>query len=250
MKKIVSTIIVFFFLTTIFGQVAEPALKISHLTGDFYIFTSANLYKGSPVPANGMYLVTNKGVVMFDTPFDTTRVQPLLDSIKIKHHMHVVMCIATHSHSDRTGGLEFLRQNGVKTYTTRRTDELSKIKNEKRAEFLFDNDTTFTVGQYSFETFYGGEGHTTDNIVIWFEKFKILYGGCLIKSVEADDLGNLADANVNAWESTIKNIQNKFVKPKYIIPGHFGWESEKALEHTLKLIEQYKEKNTTAKPSL
>lgn len=33
---------------------------------------------------------------MFDTPWDTTQFQPLLDSIKFKHNMNVLMCIATH----------------------------------------------------------------------------------------------------------------------------------------------------------
>jgi metallo-beta-lactamase class B len=164
----------------------------------------------------------------------------LFDSIKFKHYKNVVMCIATHSHADRTDGLDFLKHHGVNTYTSWQTDEICKIKNEKRAEFLFDHDTTFTVGQYSFQTFYAGQGHTADNIVIWFEKIKILYGGCLIKSTEAVDLGNLADAYVNNWATTIKTLQDKFRKPEYIIPGHFDWKSKNSLKHTLTLIQQYK----------
>jgi hypothetical protein len=38
-----------------------------------------------------MYLVTNQGVVLFDTPWDSTQFQQLLDSIKIKHGKDVVM---------------------------------------------------------------------------------------------------------------------------------------------------------------
>ena len=135
-----------------------------------------------------MYLVTNNGVVLFDTPWDTTQFQPLLDSIKSKHSKIVIMCIATHWHSDRTEGLEYYKKNGIKTYTTLLTDELSKKNGQKRAEYLIEKDTTFHVEQYTFETFYPGEGHTADNIVIWFEKEKILYGGCLIKGADAENL--------------------------------------------------------------
>lgn len=166
MRTITTTIIFLFFVKNIFGQDSASSLKISHLTGDFYVFTTYNFYKGNRIPANGMYLVTNKGAVMFDSPWDTTQFQPLLDSIKVKHSKNVVLCLATHFHEDRTGGLEYYRQQGIKTYTTRQTDELSKKRGMKRAEFLINKDTVFTVGQYSFKTYFPGQGHAPDNIVI------------------------------------------------------------------------------------
>ena len=243
MRTITTTIISLFFLTNIFGQVTDSNLKIAHLTGDFYVFTTFNLYKGVRIPANGVYLIANNGVVMFDTPWDTTQFQPLLDSIKVKHNKNVTLCIATHFHEDRTGGLEYYRKQGIKTYTTKKTDELSKGSSKKRAEFLIDKDTVFTVGQYSFQTYFPGHGHAPDNIIIWFEKEKILYGGCLIKSVEDDDLGYLGDASVHDYATTVKNVQKKCKKPKFVIPGHSDWSNIEALKHTLKMAQQLEKKN-------
>ena len=77
--------------------------------------------RGSPFPSNGLYLVTKKGVVVVDAPFDTTQFQPLVDSIRERHHQPVVLNIATHFHKDRTAALEFFRRRGVATYTTRLT---------------------------------------------------------------------------------------------------------------------------------
>ena len=243
MRTITTTIISIFFLAPIFGQTTDSSLKISHLTGDFYIYTTFNLYKGSRIPANGMYLLTNNGAVMFDTPWDTTQFKPLLDSIKTRHNKRVVLCIATHFHEDRTGGLEYYRQQGIKTYTSRLTDELCKEHNKKRAEFIFEKDTVFTVGEYSFQTYFPGQGHTADNIVLWFEKQKILYGGCLIKSIEDDNLGYLGDANVKDYAVTIKNVQKKFKNPKFVITGHDDWISTKSLNHTLIMAQQLNKKN-------
>jgi metallo-beta-lactamase class B len=103
-------------------------------------------------------------------------------------------------------------------------------------------DSTFKIGKYSFQTYYAGQGHAPDNIVIWFENEKILYGGCLVKSTEATDLGNIAEANLKKWVSAIKKLQNKFKDPMFIIPGHNDWTSRDALIHTLRLIRQYKNK--------
>lgn len=243
MRLITTIIISLFFLPNIFGQTTDSSLKISHLTGDFYIYTTYNKYEGSQVPANGMYLVTNNGVVMFDTPWDTTQFQPLLDSIKLKHNKSVILCIATHWHSDRTEGLEYYRQQGIKTYTTALTDELSKKNNKKRAEFLMAKDTVFNVGEYSFETYYPGQGHTIDNIVIWFKKEKILYGGCLIKGVDAEDLGYLGDANKTEYASTLKNVQKKCRKPKFIIISHSDWNNINSLKHSLMMAKELKKKD-------
>ena len=243
MKTPVLTIVFLMSLTHIFGQAAEPKLKITPLTGDFYIYTTYNTYNNYQVPANGMYLVTKDGVVMFDTPWDSTQFQPLLDSIQVKHNKKVVMSFATHWHSDKTAGLEYYRQQGIKTFTTVLTDELSKKNDKKRAEFLMTKDTVFNVGQYTFETYYPGEGHTADNIVIWFKKEKILYGGCLIKGATDESLGYLGDANVTAYATTLKNVQKKCRKPKFIIVAHSDWNNTRSLEHSIEMAEALKKKN-------
>lgn len=226
--------------TGLMAQENEAKLKITHLTGDFYVYTTYNLYENTPVPANGMYLVTRNGVAMFDTPWDTTQFQPLLDSIWQRHKQKVTLCFATHWHSDKTAGLEYYRQQGIKTYTTVQTDELSRKNNKKRAEFLMTKDTVFRLAQYTFETFYPGEGHTTDNIIIWFKKQKILYGGCLIKGADDETLGNLSDANVQEYATTLKNVQRKCTKPKFIIVAHSDWKNLNSLNHSIMMAEKLK----------
>lgn len=239
MRKLASVILFLAILSNSFGQSKNSPLQISHLTGDFYVYRTFHDYNGTMISANALYLVTDKGVVLFDAPWDQTQFQPLLDSIKAKHNKKVVMCFATHSHDDRAGGLDFYRQKGVKTYSGKLTNNILKKNNEKRAEFIIPNDTIFTVGNHTFEVYYPGKGHAPDNIVVWFEKEKVLYGGCFIKSSEAKDLGYLGDADVKEWEKSIKKVQSKFQDPKYIITGHDDWKDLSSLKHTLKLIQEY-----------
>lgn len=242
MRILIFTITFLFTLSQALGQTEERKLTISHLTDNFYIYTTYNTYEGTKIPANGMYVLTDKGVVLFDTPWDTTQFQPLLDSIKHKHNQKVILCLATHWHNDRTEGLEYYKQQGIQTYTTQLTDQLSKKNNQKRAEYLLVNDTTFTVGHYTFETYYPGPGHTEDNIVVWSANEKILYGGCLIKGAEAENLGFLGDANVLEYETTLKNVQQKYPDANYIIVSHHDWTNKKSLKHSIKLAQKLKQK--------
>ena len=225
----------------VFSQMNAPKLKVTPLAGDFYIYTTYNTYENSRTPANGMYLVTEKGVVMFDTPWDTTQFQPLLDTIIARHHQPVIMAFATHWHSDKTNGLKYYRQQGIKTYTTVLTDELSKKNDKKRAEFLMTKDTVFQVGPYRFEAYYPGEGHTSDNIIVWFEKEKVLYGGCLIKGVDDKTLGYLGDANVSAYEKTLRNVQDHCRNPKHIVIAHSDWRNTNSLKHSIKMAKKLRQ---------
>ena len=237
MRTIIAIGFCLFSFTSLFAQAPAKPLTIEHLTGGFYIYKTYGTYKGSRVPANAMYLVTKDGVVLFDTPWDSTQFQPLLDSIRMKHHKKIIMCIATHFHADRTGGLEYYRKKGITTYTTRKTDSLSKTNGDKRAEYLIDKDTTLTVGQYTFQTYYPGPGHTYDNIVVWFDKEKILCGGCLVKSVKDNNLGYTGDGSLKDYANTIRNVQKKFKHPRYIITGHNDWKDKRSLQHTLQMAE-------------
>lgn len=242
MKTFVLALISLFIFSIGRGQSGNYDLKFTHLSGDFYVYESFGTYQGQRIGANAMYLVTKEGVVLFDTPWDTAQFQNLLDSIYARHHEEVVLCIATHFHEDRSGGMEYYRRKGIKTFTTWKTDSISKHKGMKRAEYLIDKDTTFHIDQYTFQTFYPGEGHTSDNIVIWFPKEKILYGGCLIKSAGAKNLGNLEDANIYAYAQTIRNVQSRCRNARYIITGHDDWTDNSSLKHTLEMAEGFGEK--------
>ena len=243
----------FLFIITIlitaatFGQTANQKLIITHVTKGFYVYTTfGNPGDGSLFPANSMYVVTDKGVVLFDTPWDTTQFQPLLDSIQLRHHKPVILCISTHFHSDRTAGLAYYQQHGIATYTTKLTDSLSQQKGGPRAANIICQDTTFRIGQYTFETFYPGKGHSPDNIVLWFGKEKLLYGGCFVKSMDTDSPGNLLDANVAEWIASIKKVETKFGQPNYIITGHQSWKSKQSLVHTSALLKAYQQKTKHA----
>lgn len=221
---------------TIAANLNAQSLVITKLTNNFYVFTTYNDFNGQKFPSNSMYWITEDGVVLIDTPWDTTQFQPLLDSIQSRHGKKVIACISTHFHADRTAGVEYYAKKGIKTYCSDYTLRLCEEKKEKKPQYTFSKDTTFTIANKKMITYYPGKGHAPDNIVIWFPESGILYGGCFVKSTESKGLGNLSDADVAAWKKSLEKTMKKFPAPKYVISGHFDWADAKSLEHTLNLI--------------
>jgi metallo-beta-lactamase class B len=240
LRSVIWTTLLFSVMFHCQAQSKPKSLEINRLTGDFYIYTTYSNYNGQPFPSNSMYVVTTEGVVLIDTPWDPAQFQPLLDSIKKRHDKKVVLCIATHFHADRTAGLEFYKNLGIATYTSTHTHKLSIDRKEKLAGHHFSKDTTFVVGDHSFSTYYPGEGHSPDNVLVWFPGEKVLYGGCFVKSADNTSIGNIADANVKAWDVSVTNTIKKFPSPSFVIPGHLSWLSKDNLKHTLMLIRNHK----------
>lgn len=237
MNRFLATILCLFSFSLLHAR-QGAGFTISHLSGPSYIYTTWQKLSGIPFPANGMYIVTAKGIVIIDSPWDTTQVAPIIDSIEHHHQRKVIAAIATHFHEDRTGAFDIFRRRGIATYSSCRTLALCKEHHEPEAQNCFAGDTAFDFGDIHLRTFYPGAGHAPDNIVIWCEEGHILYGGCLIKSTQATDIGNLSDANLAAWPATMQRLHERYPHPGYIIPGHQSWSSLRAIKHTRKLIKK------------
>ncbi|MDF4756393.1 GIM family subclass B1 metallo-beta-lactamase, partial [Vibrio parahaemolyticus] len=84
--------------------------------------------------------------------------------------------------------------------------------------------------------FYPGKGHTEDNIVVWLPQYNMLVGGCLVKSASAKDLGNITDAYVNEWSTSIENVLKRYENINFVVPGHGEVGDKGLLLHTLDLL--------------
>lgn len=229
----ISIFIILFFLSfSIYGQ----ALKITSLNEKLYVYTTYHTYEGQKVSANAMYLITGKGVVLFDTPWDQAQNQPLLDSIEKRHHLKVIKVFATHSHEDRAGGFGFFNEKGIPTYASAQTNELLRSERKPIALHTFEKGAKFQIGGEKFQIDYFGAGHTKDNLVIWSPEYKVLDGGCLIKSAEAKGLGFVGEADLRAWPKTILAIKVKYKTIYQVVAGHDNWKIPGALDKTLELL--------------
>ena len=94
-------------------------------------------------------------------------------------------------------------------------------------------------GQQVICQYFGG-GHTVDNIVVYFSKDHVLFGGCLIKSKKSKGLGNIKDAVIDQWDVTIEKVKNEYKDIDYIIPEHGHYGNKDLLRHTINLVEKHK----------
>ena len=191
------------------------------------------------VPCNGLIYINDNEAIICDTPPTVEQSKELLNWLKKNHpNVKIKAIIVNHFHADCLGGLSEFHKEGIKSYAHELTQELLKVKKDTfdTPQILFSKSLELSVGNKKIINQYLGEAHTKDNIVTWVPSENVLFGGCLVKSMNAGK-GNLADANVKEWSNTAARIKSKFSSAKIVVPGHGTSGGTELLDYTIKLFD-------------
>ncbi|TDQ28543.1 subclass B1 metallo-beta-lactamase [Tenacibaculum caenipelagi] len=188
------------------------------------------------VPCNGMVVVNDNEALIFDTPTTIEATEELIKWVKDSLKCEIKAIIPTHFHVDCVGGLSVFHKNGVPSYANQATTELINEKDASLPQNSFNGKKEFFLGDKKVIAQFFGEGHTKDNIVGYFPNDNILFGGCLIKANNASK-GNLNDANIKDWSSTVKKIKESYPNIRTVIPGHGDSGDIKLLDYTINMFE-------------
>lgn len=219
------------------GSKDTEYVELSKINDNVWVHTSYSDYKGSRSPSNGLVVLTSKGIVLVDTPWNPIQTKELIKLAKDTFNMEFVLAVITHAHADRIGGISTLLEQKIDVRSTSMTMKEAEKNGFKKPLTELDLEPVIQVGDTVIETFYPGEGHSKDNITVWLPKYKILFGGCLIKSEDSKDLGSITDANIEQWPKSVKNVFDKYKEDaETVIPGHGKWGGINLIEHTLKLL--------------
>jgi metallo-beta-lactamase class B len=236
MSLYTTTLHVILFSLTVTGYAQQHNIQVLPLGNKTYVHTSFKTLEQTPFPSNGLIVETGRGVILVDTPWDTAQTTQLLSWIRKAIGKPVTHCIVTHSHDDRVSGIPVLKRAHAKILAFNKTAKKLIADGYPSPDIILPEDSTFVIDDVSVQTYFPGEGHAPDNIVVWFPSERVLFGGCFVKSIQSFGLGNVADANLKQRPASIKRVKQKFSAAQFIIPGHQDWSKLNSLEHTEKLL--------------
>lgn len=187
------------------------------------------------VPCNGLVVRNGNEVIVFDTPTNDKAAEVLIRWINDTLHCKINAVIPTHFHDDCLGGLKAFDDHTIPSYAYFKTIDLAKEKNYVVPKNAFRDSLVLKVGNESIVVKFFGEGHTKDNVVGYFPADNILFGGCLVKELDAGK-GYLGDANVADWPATVEKVKRQYPNVKIVVPGHGEYGNKKLLDYTIKLF--------------
>lgn len=187
------------------------------------------------VGCNGMIYIHKNQAYIFDTPADNETSEALIKTLE-EQKIKIKGVVVNHFHNDCLGGLEAFHKKGIKSYASEKTIELAKKDSVTIPQIGFKEHLTLRIGKKEIVNQFLGEAHTKDNIISFIPSENIMFGGCMVKELNAGK-GFLGDANEKEWSSTIRNVKKAFPTAQFIVPGHGKPGGQELLDFTIKLFE-------------
>jgi metallo-beta-lactamase class B len=219
------------------GIVIDSSIQLIHLKDSVFIDVTWDYDGNFRFSSNGMLFVRNGKALLIDTPMDNKKTEKLIVFLKDSMNIEVTKLIIGHFHNDCLGGLECIKSRGIESVANYMTIDKCKELGLPLPSTSFRDSLVFDYFGEQVVCRYFGAGHTADNITVWFPSEKILFGGCLIRSMSAKNLGNLSDAVVKDWDATVKKIIQKYPDIDIVVPGHGEYGGSELLDYTIKLVE-------------
>lgn len=266
MKNYSILFVTFLISCTCFAQkevVLSQELKISQLTEKVWVVTHS-----FPWESNSLIVkASDKEVVLIDTPYTNEATEQILTFIGKEIKPKNITAILTGFHPDNMGGTGCLLKHRIPVYGSDRTCKLiserlpatkklmlSWLQKPEQKKYLdaysgmefpkpdhvfpIEKGLFITKGKLSFDVYFPGESHSPDNLIVYIKEMNLLFGGCMVKSLESPNLGFTGDANMSEWPVSVKKVQEKYASAQLVIPHHGNWGGMDLVQHTLDLFKK------------
>lgn len=213
-------------------------VELNKISSNLWMHTTYANYEGFRTPSNGIVCVTHEGIILVDTPWNNEQTEVLMTMLSDIFQKEIEVAVITHAHEDRIGGISALLDSGVDVRSTEKTAFEAEKLGFKKPKPLLDLEPVVSLGGQMAEIYYPGEGHTADNITVFFPEDKVLFGGCLIKSMDAKGKGNTRDGNLLEWPKSVLKVMDRYADAVVVIPGHGKWGNSDLLGKTWELVSE------------
>jgi metallo-beta-lactamase class B len=216
----------------------SSTLTVTQVSKNVFVHTSFLATEAyGKVACNGMIVRSGRETVVFDTPATEPDSRELIGWITNELHCKINAVVPTHFHDDCVGGLPEFARSGIPSYANEQTIRYAREHQAPVPQHGFTNRLTLKVGRRQVYATFFGEGHTRDNVVGYFPAEEVMFGGCLVKELNAGK-GNLADANVPAWSATVEKVRQAYPRVQVVVPGHGQVGGPSLLDYTIRLFRQ------------
>jgi metallo-beta-lactamase class B len=246
-RKMKNTSLVILFLLiplSVFSQDViriTPDLELFRISENAYVHVSYSTVEGyGRISANGLIFINKNKAFLFDTPWNDSQTSALVSYIKDKMKLEIEGFAPNHWHADCMGGLQYLKSQKIKSYANQVTIEIAEKLGLPVPDAGFRDSLKLPLGDKFIYCYFFGAAHSTDNIVVWIPSEDLLFPGCMCKSINSENLGNISDGDLSEYPKTISKVIHKFRAAKIVIPGHGPIGGPELLTHTEALIARQK----------
>jgi metallo-beta-lactamase class B VIM len=219
----------------------EHVIELRRLSDGVWIHTSyRTLDDGQRFASHGLVVQEGDSLTLVDTAWGEEETDLLLDAIAVQVGLPVTRAVVTHFHSDRASGTGLLQSNGVEVWAHPLTRAVIDQRGFAVPERAFSGlDAPGSVVDFgTLQVFYPGPAHTLDNIMVWLPEQQTLFGGCAIRGIGDQDLGNVRDGDVQLWEAAMIRTEMLYSGARLVVTSHSEPAGPEQIGHTAQIARQ------------
>lgn len=203
--------------------------------------------------SNAGFVVTDDGVVVFDTLGTPVLAKQLIAVIAKITQQPIKRVIISHYHADHVYGMQVFKALSAEVWAHAAGQEYlnseeAMLRLQQRRELLYPwldentrllpadkwltGDSSFEMGGLHFILRYVGPAHSSEDMAMYVKEDSVLYSGDLVFKSRVPFVGN---ADSKKWLDALDKLLA--FNPKYMIPGHGSASSSPAQD--LKLTRDY-----------
>ncbi len=234
---------------------ATVEMRLKPLTPDvYYVQGKARVATDNQgFVSNAGFVITGKGVIVFDALGTPSLAQKLLALIRSKTDQPVKRVYASHYHADHVYGLQVFKEAGAVIYAPKGVNDYLESEtatarlDERRFSLepwvddntilvppdeIIDSSSSFTLGDKRFTLNFQGKAHSDGDLIMLVEPDKVLFSGDLIFEGRVPFIGNGDTAH---WLQTLEKLETGGLH--VMVPGHGPASFEPA--ETIELTRRY-----------
>ncbi len=220
----------------------SPDIEAVQLTRHVWLYTVYTELPGQEgrVPGNGLVVISGSSAMFIEMPWNDENTRTVADWVKGKFGAEIEYAVPTHAQADASGGLGAAKEMGAETWAFHKTTVKLYDLGNPMPKNSFNPKKKLYCGDLDVELEFPGNGHTDDNIVAWIPEEKVLFAGCLVRSLDAQDLGDISEADLKAYPDTLKKLQDDFKDAEIVVPGQGSPGDKLLIKHTIDLCKKQK----------
>lgn len=191
--------------------------------------------------SNAGFVVTDKGVVVYDALGTPVLGYRLLQAIRAVTDKPVILVVAGHYHADHIYGLQAFREHtDAEIWGQRQSarylesaDADRRLAQRREALFPWVDEGTYVVapdntfadrqrfdmGDTAIELIHAGPGHAPDDTLMVVTRYGAVFSGDLVFSGRLPFLGG-DEVDTGHWLEGLRYLQSLQPAPRFVIPGH------------------------------
>lgn len=231
-------------------QVKVEAIKLA--PHSYYIpgLSGAASPENQGFMSNAGFVVTDEGVVVFDTLGTPSLADAMLREIRKITQVPIKIAIVSHYHADHYYGIQVFKDAGAEVWAHQGArgvigSEAARDRFEQRKDILkpfvsdalqrfhepdrwLDGDTDFKLGGLHFRLRHVGPAHSAEDLALYVDEDSVLYAADLVFKGRVPFVG---DADSKLWLAALEKLIA--FDAKILVPGHGGASSEPMTDLTL-----------------